>query len=227
MIEDQSLEQGASLPAEAELAEAFGVSRTVIREALRVLKAKGLVSIQPGRGTMVLSVSRQYVEDTIRLYVRSNYEGTEVFERLYEIREVLECGIAELAAARRSEEQLNELKAAMHDMKEGAGDDTSYTRADLVFHMCLAHSTQNEFFSMLLKPFTESLIEVIYLGRREPGGVESGIAAHERIMRCVEEGDSAGARQMMMEHIQDSRRRIKAHLLAKTSRTGTGASTRG
>lgn len=227
MIEDQSFEQGANLPTETELAEAFGVSRTVIREALNTLKAKGLVSIQPGRGTVVSSVSRQYVEDTIRLYLRSNYNGIEVFERLYEVRALLECKIAELAALRRTEEQLDQLRAAMRDMKEGAGDDTLYTRADLVFHMCLAQATQNEFFPLLLKPFTESLIEVIYLGRREPGGVESGISAHEKIVRCVEEGDAEGARQAMMAHIEDSRRRIEAHLQAKTAVSDAGTASRG
>ncbi len=220
LIEKQSLGIGSALPSENALADTFGVSRTVIREALKILKTKGLVTIQPGRGTVVSNPSRQAISDTLRLYMQINPK-TGSFESLYEVREVLEGRIAELAAQRRTDDDLARLRSALSQMKQGRSEETKYIQADLAFHQSLARATHNELFELLLEPITRLLIEVIYLGRLEPTGVTSGIAAHERVLQCVEAGDAAGARKHMLDHVLDSKRRVEG-LQAGSDGVGCG-----
>ncbi|MCR4425111.1 MAG: FadR family transcriptional regulator [Firmicutes bacterium] len=215
LIVDQSLEVGTMLPSENSLAQSFGVSRTVIREAFKVLKAKGLVDVQPGKGTVVRSPGRKSVSDTIKLYLTVKQGGKPShIEALYEIREVLECRIAELAAARRTPEDLCHLRDALERMKEQQEDAQGWTRADLEYHRLLARSTQNDLFLLLLQPIAELLGEVIYRGWTEPSGADQGIAAHEAILRAIEEQSPEEARRLMADHVEDSRQRVRRTLQA-------------
>lgn len=210
LIEDQSLGLGTGLPSESNLAEEFGVSRTVIREALKILRTKGLITIWAGKGSVVTRPSRVYVVDAIRLFVKANPD-TGSFDNLYEVRKVLECGTAELAALRRTEEDLEALRKAAQQMELKCHDAIEYTRADLAFHKGLARATHNELFLLLLEPITELLLRAILLGRGS-GGIDSGIKAHKAILRCVEERDAVGAKQLMLNHVKDSRHYARGEL---------------
>ena len=135
------LRPGDKLPAERELAEQFGVSRTAIREAMKALTQRGLVEIQPGRGTFVTDSTSMVVRHSIDMLVRvGNETGT---KDLVEVREILEPEIAALAAVRASSGDIEAMEDAVEAMDQAMGDSDTFIEADLDFHLALAQGSNN------------------------------------------------------------------------------------
>src|SRR5689334_1752014 len=119
---------GERLPTEAELAERFDVSRTVIREATRLLVQRGLLSVRPGRGMTVAEVDGRVIADQYGLLLRLS-EGS--FEQLMELRLVLEVEMAALAAARRTDKQVEELGVLNERLRAAEPSSAEFLDADL------------------------------------------------------------------------------------------------
>jgi DNA-binding FadR family transcriptional regulator len=126
------------LPTEPELADQFGVSRAVIREAVRVLSAKGLVSAKHGSGVWIQSPDQWDALDPLILGVRlrTDPEGR-LADELIEARLLLEVEVAGLAAARRTESQLAELEAIIQTLDDALDDTPLVAGLDSEFHECL------------------------------------------------------------------------------------------
>lgn len=188
---------GTPLPSERELGEQFGVSRTVIREAVRALAAKGIVEVRTGSGLRVASVDESTALESLTWYIRG---GQIEYPKVHEVRRTIEVEMAALAAERRTDEQLRELKAAHKRFQSVLDDVEKSTLADVEFHGLIAKATQNDLFSVLLGSIGEALIEV----RHETLAVGSGkrtLAAHAKILACIERGDAEGARAAMRDHL--------------------------
>ncbi len=194
------LKPGDQLPPERDLAQAFGVSRTAIREAVKTLREKGLVEAYSGRGTFVTSGTSNAIRQSLDLMIRINpQEGS---ANLAELRLVLEPEIAGLAAVRIEEQLMSTMREAVAVMDRSLQDPDAYVEADLDFHLALAEAAGNPLILSLLDSIVGLLREQrsrIFLVN---GGPERGQFHHKRILAAVLQGDPEAAREAMRAHLQ-------------------------
>ncbi len=194
-----SLKAGDQLPAERELAQRFGVSRTAVREAVKALREKGLVEAYSGKGTFITDGTTQAVRQSLDLMVKIGQpEGS---THLAEVRAILEPEIAALAAARIQEPELATMREAVSVMDRAGQDPEAYIEADLDFHLALAEGADNPLILSLLDSIVGLLREQRLRIFRVPGGPERGQIHHKRILEAVERHDADKARQTMRAHL--------------------------
>lgn len=194
-----------SLPPEGALAESFGVSRTVIREAMRSLRAQGLVEVSQGRPPRVKPVDSQAVIDSLDLLLRRS-DGTLL--DLLEARRPLEGEIAALAAERATPDHHARLAAAIDDLLV-AKSHAARIEADVRFHRVLAEATGNPMFGLLL----EAVAGLLRESRQRTiaqSGVETAAAGHRAVLAAVERRDAEAARREMLEHLRLAERDLRA-----------------
>jgi GntR family transcriptional regulator, transcriptional repressor for pyruvate dehydrogenase complex len=193
------LKPGERLPAERDLAQEFGVSRTAVREAIKTLREKGLVEAYSGRGTFVTSGTSQAFRQSLDLMVRINpHEG---LLHLAELRQVLEPEIAARAATRIDEQLLATMQEAVAQMDAYLQDPDGYVEADLDFHLALAEAVGNPLILSLL----DSIVGLLRAQRmrifKVEGGPERGQFHHKRILAAIESHDAEKAREAMRAHL--------------------------
>lgn len=202
-IRKGALRAGDQLPAERELAEQFGVSRTAVREAVKALREKGLVEAYPGRGTFITSETSNTIRITLDRMVRAGQlEGT---LQLVEVREILEPEIAALAATRANEEIVKEMREAVRIMDEARQDPDAYIEADLDFHLALAEAAANPIILSLIDSIVGVLREQRMRIFQVDGGPMRGQYHHRRILEAIENRDASGAREAMRAHLRQVR----------------------
>jgi len=207
---------GDLLPSERELGELFGVSRTVIREALRSLAAKGmLAAVRSGRGIRVVAVDTKIVVDSLHLYLRGI--GGIDYTSVHEVRTLLERQIVRLAAERAADEQIEELRL-VHERMRAASDPEAASIEDLAFHRTIAEMTANPLFPVLLDSIRGVLLEIRRATLGVPGRSAEVVGYHERILERIAERDPEGAERQMKEHLVESYRLWEAAGLAKPKR---------
>jgi GntR family transcriptional repressor for pyruvate dehydrogenase complex len=215
----RGLTAGTPLPSERELGEQFGVSRTVVREAVRALVAKGVVEVRSGSGLRVAAVDEGTVSESLTWFIRG---GSLEYEQVHEIRSMIEVGMAGLAAERRTDEQLEMLRETHETLTSVIDDFEAAAVADLAFHDLIARATQNDLFAVILGSIANALIEV----RRETlagGSGETTIADHQRILDAIAARDAEAARVAMADHLKDVHR-LWGGLHAKTASDADSAS---
>ena len=194
------LKPGDQLPAERELAQRFGVSRTAVREAVKTLREKGLVEAYSGRGTFVTNGTSQAIRQSLDLMIRINkQEGS---AHLAELRLVLEPEIAGLAAERIEEQLLSTMREAVVVMDRNLRDPDGYVEADLDFHLALAEAAANPLILSLLDSIVGLLREQRSRIFNVKNGPERGQFHHKRILAAVESRDSEAARDAMRAHLK-------------------------
>jgi GntR family transcriptional repressor for pyruvate dehydrogenase complex len=205
LIANSTWKPGYRLPPERELAEAFGVSRTVVREAVKALEARGVLESATGSRISVRQVDFNMVSQSLQTYMQlANRDDFEI--RLNEIRRVLEVEMVALAAARRTPEQLAQLNQICQQMRASGNTAKQMAELDFRLHITLAEATQNDLFKVLLAPLIDQLRDHITLtweGFPRPVGLV--FDQHEAIVAAVEAGDAEAARQAMIKHLAFSR----------------------
>jgi GntR family transcriptional regulator, transcriptional repressor for pyruvate dehydrogenase complex len=194
------LKPGDQLPAERDLAQRFGVSRTAVREAVKTLREKGLVEAYSGRGTFVTNGTSQAIRQSLDLMIRINQQ--EGSANLAELRLVLEPEIAGLAASRIEEQLLSTMREAVAVMERNLQDPDAYVEADLDFHLALAEAAGNPLILSLLDSIVGLLREQRSRIFDVQGGPERGQFHHKRILAAVEQRDPEAAREAMRAHLQ-------------------------
>jgi DNA-binding FadR family transcriptional regulator len=196
------LPPGTSIPTEGEPGEAT-VSRTVVREAIKVLAAKGLVAARPKTGTQVRERRYWNLMDPDVLSWRIEAEpGDDLIADVFELRRLLEPTAAALAATRASEDEVDELWAAYGQMAANVADDPeAYIAADLRFHAIILEACHNELLAHL-----GSTLRAVFrasFARTHSGAVKT-LAMHEAVLAGIRSGDSARAESAMRELIDGS-----------------------
>lgn len=199
------LRSGDRLPTERELAEQFQVSRTAVREALKILAQKGLVDMRPGRGTMVIDGASEALRHSLGLVMRLKLGEVGGSNMLVEVREILEVEIAALAAARVTDSETMVLREAVQTMDASLGDADAFIAADNQFHEALARATQNPLILALINSIVGLLSEQRKQIFSTEGGPQRGQVHHKRILECVTRHDVAGAREAMRAHLRQVR----------------------
>ncbi|GAB3951368.1 FadR/GntR family transcriptional regulator [Kribbella albertanoniae] len=200
------LAPGAKLPAENGLVEEFGVSRTVIREAVSRLQAAGLVETFQGRGSFVLEVPGPVELKEVRTH-------QDVLE-LMDFRTGVESEAAALAAARRTEVQLLGIERALDGFRRVGDDPGRSVEADFAFHLAVALASGNRFYGeairelgpmMILLPRTR--LDPAY-EMSDPDHLTRVIHEHENIHTAIVHGDADAARAAMRVHLTSTRHRL-------------------
>jgi GntR family transcriptional repressor for pyruvate dehydrogenase complex len=202
LIVQQRFREGERLPPERELAERFRVSRTVVREAVRGLAAKGLLEVKAGSGTLVRAPSSQTVADSMTLLL--SMSGGATPDKVVEVRRIIEAEIAALAALRRTDEDLAAMEEILRTAAGNLEDPTTFIDTDVAFHQALAQATQNELFSAMLASIVNVMVEVRVVGLGVPGTPERALSYHQDIFRFVQARDSEGARSAMQRHMDEA-----------------------
>ncbi|HZK67298.1 MAG TPA: FadR/GntR family transcriptional regulator [Chloroflexota bacterium] len=185
---------GSKIPTEREMGEQFGVSRTVIREALKALSERGLVTIRPGRGAYVADPVDSALSEPIRLlYQLHNFS----YDNLVEVRRVLEVEIAGMAAERALPDQLEKMRSAVAEM-------------DQHFHVTLAEATQNAMFPILIGSIGGLVHESRQLIFGVRGSPHRGQSYHRALLEAVERRDVVAARRAMRDHLAQVEADIQA-----------------
>jgi len=226
-IRSQSLRPGDKLPTESAIMQAYGVSRTVVREALSKLQAGGLVETLHGVGTFVLQPRPGGV---FRLDPGEIAASVDVLAVL-ELRISLETESAGLAATRRTDEQLVAMRHALDDFEHNvkiAGDTVA---PDFRFHLQIAQSTGNPYFADIMRHLGTTIIPRTRISaiRVQDGGYLSRVnREHEEIYAAIARRDPESARAAMRIHLTNSRERLRiAQEAAQQQKAKAGASDAG
>ena len=197
------LPPGSSLPPEAVLCEQFGVSRTVIRESVKRLEEKGLVTVAQGRGTQVLDAdSWNMVDATVLSALVANDATLGILDDLSVVRASLEGVIARDAAGRRTPEELERLREALVLMRDTIDDEPRFAAADVAFHTTVGEMTPNR--------LAVNLVNTLFGQARESARfhlhsqLDVTLDEHERVFAAIEAGDPDAAEQTMRTHILDA-----------------------
>ncbi|MFM9106519.1 MAG: FadR/GntR family transcriptional regulator, partial [Chloroflexota bacterium] len=203
LIETGRLVPGERLPGERELCQQLGISRVSLREAIRVLESAGYLDVRPGRGTFVLPPPVSPEVDPIAAWLRDH---DDIVHHLFELRLLVEPGIAALAAQRRTPAMAAALReqADLLASAAAAGDREASNAADAAFHRLLAAATGNPVVGQLVPGMMQVIGEERRASLAIPGQLERAAAGHRAILAAVEAGDPGAAERAMRQHLRDA-----------------------
>lgn len=206
------LKPATKLPPERELAEQLGVSRTVVREAVRILVTKGLLETKHGVGTIVRQVTREQVVTPLNLFLRMQGGGEVSFDDLHQVRSILEIEIAALAASQATKEDISNLKNILAEMKAAQSDSNKLALHDANFHSAIAQTTHNPLLIVLINSIRDLLRE--YVARVTPyiDPQKDNLSLHEALLERIEAGDADGARQAMQVNLDQMHKNNEMYL---------------
>jgi GntR family transcriptional repressor for pyruvate dehydrogenase complex len=195
------------LPTETALCERLNVSRATLREAMKSLQQRGVIRIEQGRGSFVNPRRRWSALDPLLMAARSGaHDGaTEEWSRkLRDARSLVEVGVAEMAASRRTDDDVAALTEALAGMRTAheADDVVVFTHADLAFHRALSHAVDNELIAALFDPIAHLIEQERLRTSRSVDRRQAAIAEHEQVLRAVSAGRPRAANRSMAVHIE-------------------------
>jgi GntR family transcriptional repressor for pyruvate dehydrogenase complex len=193
---------GDRLPPEREMAIRFGVSRTVIREAVGALASRGALVIRPGAGVFASEIDASVATESLAMLIDAS--GKMSYENVHEVREAIECRVASLAAQRATAEDIRAIELAL-TAAESAPTGDSFAVADAAFHLALADAAHNELFRVILEAISEIMVEVRRQSAYLPGTRPHVVTDHRTIAQAVVSRDAASAVQAMGRHLANSR----------------------
>ena len=212
-IREKKLTAGSKLPTEREMCESFGVSRTALREALRRLSARGLISIQKGSGMYVSEINIQDAIDTLNLYYDLKFDEN-LLEQIIEVRAIFEPQIAKLAAQNRTRKDLEDLLQLLHDF-ENCDPDNTQLEADLDnrFHLAIAKATQNPIVQITMEPIYTLLPRMRnYIYGNIDGEKEHTLKFHRALHLALKKKDEDQAGEIMKRHLERTRDIYTTHM---------------
>jgi GntR family transcriptional regulator, transcriptional repressor for pyruvate dehydrogenase complex len=198
MIANGTYAVGDRLPPEAELCTLFGVGRSTIREAMRVLGNRGLVHVRQGEGTFVASTTlRESLEERL---------GRAALEDIYEARLVIELPIAELAAQRRDARDIAAMRKCLSRRERAirAGDVAAYAASDFAFHLAVAKAAKNSALFSIYESFVQ-VVEPLLVAATTPDYLRTeNDRLHAELCDAIAGGDARETRRLVVSHLKHS-----------------------
>ncbi len=196
---------GQTLPSQGAMSAELGVSRSVVREAMRTLQSQGLVTVSQGKRPSVLPAGPSAVIETLGTLVARS--GVSLMQ-LLEVRRPLEIEIAALAAKRRNASQLQRMQESIQELEHAESIEAG-TAADVQFHKVLGEASDNPLFGIVLDVFATLLRD----SRRhtiQQSGKSTAIHHHRQILAAVADGDATAARDRMIAHMVQTEKDIRS-----------------
>lgn len=197
---------GTSLPPEPALGETFSVSRTVIREAVKVLQEKGLVQVRQGAGTTVTQPATWNMLDELVLAATiAEDETLAVLDDLVVTRRLLESDMAQVAARTADQDTVDRLRVLVDRMDQLVDDPDAYHEQDRAFHDTIMRASGNRIARGVVRSLESQVINTArYMGRSERALCVASNQGHRRIYERIAAHDPAGAAEAMSAHITDA-----------------------
>ncbi len=214
LIATERLKPGDKLPSERELAATLGVSRTVLREAVRSLSLMGLLDVRQGEGTFVSAlVAGSFMRPLSPMLAMA---GTDLLQ-LIEARRIVEPKAVGLCAVRASDDEVAEIRSLTDEMGSCTADLDQFNQLDLGFHMALARGSHNSVLAATLETIRDALYEQVQDVQRLPGAAERACGYHRQIAEAVTARDGDRAERVMLEHLND----VEGAVLASIANNGS------
>jgi GntR family transcriptional repressor for pyruvate dehydrogenase complex len=209
-IRTSAFPPGAALPPERILAERLGVSRSSVREAIRVLEHAGVLDVRTGSGTYVTQAA---LSEAMALRAHAALIGEHSPLDVMVARRALEPVCARLAAENRSRQDMRALRAGLKEQAAVINRDGDPTDLDLAFHLSIAAASHNPSLVMLIERLVAIMRkqvwrELKHLTLEETGIPQEFLAQHGRVLEFVESGNSEGAAQAMDDHLTAVEQRL-------------------
>jgi len=197
---------GQKLPSENELAKNLGVSRNIVREALKLLKERGLIASRTGDGSYVSRPDPQILTSVIgRMLAMHDIDADDV----YEMRIMLECHACLLAVQHATEAELDHLSSINSEMEAKQSDLATRVSLDLDFHAQIAEMSRNALLSIFARSMNHLCKAVIEWALQSKGGSQDGVEYHYRIIAALRSRNAEQAAKIMRDHLNESMRRYK------------------
>lgn len=209
----REIPEGQALPSERDLVEQTGLTRGVVREALRMLSAEGFIQTKPGRagGSIVTLPSHEDMASAIFRFVQGRRISIHV---LQETRELLEPFLARMAAVRRTESDIQELKTLHEELVNSIGNFEKFTLINLHWHNAVAKASGNDLLSTLLYSISHGVQLATMADEYDtPETRKQVIDIHAHVNDAIEARNPDQAEHAMRKHMKGARK----HSLAKTS----------
>ena len=213
----KGLKPGSRIPSERRLAELMGVSRIVVREALKMLGERGLVEVQTGKGTFVSEMKPSSIAGALEIYLQQQEVGV---RQLQEVRRVLETAIVIRAAERATpadlklmQEALDGHRKAIERMEVRGLDDEAFEAfvyADLGFHYAIALASQNPLFVLLVSSLSDLMVEIRRAASPHLRAIKTALEVHQEIYAAIEAKDPNAARGYMVQHLDQIEELLRA-----------------
>ena len=213
LIQAQKLAPGDRLPSERGLCEQFSVSRPVIREALSRLKSEGLISIKRGVGVFVTERDPRGAFKIQDIDIEEKISITHVMELI----STIEVAATRLAAARRSNEDLKQIRKCLIGMEYAIASDRLGDEEDYEFHQAIVLATHNPYFKTLSQHIEHTARRMIRRLRsntktRHTNLIEAVQTEHQTIFNAIQAGDPAAAEQAARKHLENAEKRLVKYL---------------
>lgn len=207
IITDTGLSIGDRLPSEAQLAASFGMSRTIVREALARLASDGITEARRGAGSYVKRRPSERLGTHMPMDALAGTLGT------YEVRFVLEAEAARLAAQRRSQHQMDGIERALAALRAALMSNAPAHAEDWELHRLIAVATGNSAFPPVLDHLQEEVMRILRAGvdisrSRPPEVIGAMMAEHDAIVDAIRSRDADGAALAMRWHLSQGRKRL-------------------
>ena len=210
-IRADKLVAGVRLPSEQAMAQHFGVSRTVIREAIARLKADGLLETRKGSGAFVRDPGAYRLTDGSNRSIEGSIQS---LLNLIEVRRVMEAEVAALAALRRTPAQLADIDYALRHIEEVVAAGADGVKEDAQLHLAIAAATGNPHWVRLMEVFGQPIRSAILVTRaneaRSVNFSRQVRAEHQKIVEAIAAGDPARARSAAAAHMTQAAQRVQA-----------------
>lgn len=202
---------GQRLPAERVISAELGISRPVVREAIRALEHLGYLEVRPGSGTYVRDFHRDVLTAPLRSWLQRYHADV---MKVFEVRELMEPGAARLAAERATEAEINATARALDDMETALREERwlEFAEADSRFHRAVTEAAHNEILLVLADSIMEILEDARRASLRIPGQLRRAYVGHAEILEAIRQRDGDRAEAAMRRHLRDARYYIAREL---------------
>ncbi len=205
--------ENALIEDEGKLSQRFGVSKSVIREGVKLLVSKGLLEVKRGSGTRVRRrASWALLDDDVLAWHLSVDPKPAFLRQLLDMRRMMEPKAAGWAAMNGTEEQFAEIEAAQVRMEEDSHSIEDFVVADALFHRGILRAANNEILLSMEGVIFSALLSSIRLTNRDPRENENSIPFHRKVLEAIKARDQALAEEMMTAHLSDTSQRLESAL---------------
>ncbi|QZY54364.1 FadR/GntR family transcriptional regulator [Crassaminicella profunda] len=205
LIIDNELQPGDKLPNEIQLSKILNVSRSTVREAIKILVSRNILEIKRGKGTFVCEKPGIATDPLGVTFMNKK----DLLLYLFETRLIIEPEIAALAAKRATEKNVKALEEAFVKMKKDILEGKDHTETDMDFHNIIAKSSQNPIIKRIVPIINDSIKEGYLETKDIPESGEKVISYHEKVLEAIKNKDEKAARQHMKEHVENGMQEIR------------------
>jgi DNA-binding FadR family transcriptional regulator len=210
---------GDPLPNADDWSAAHGVSRTVLREVIKVLAGKGMVESRPRTGTRVRPRNDwNFLDPDVLAWRYSTTTNSDEARSLFELRRAIEPMAGALAAKRATQAQIAELRQFLAEMEKVADDGERFAEPDLAFHQAILRMTGNELIGSLAALVETALIMSFRLSNDNPDGQRHSLPLHRQVVECIANHDPDGASNALIALLDQAEEDVRRALAVRRGR---------